>query len=897
MNICQRYLSKSLIFLSSILFLIVFLLESNFGFKLFFNVTNYFFWGLKTEEISGNWRDFTLKNITCNVFGVYIKATNVHILIDPISLFKVNKIFKKIETKNLIFSFNKNNLFSTEKKYLKKNILEKNIFFNNSIILKKIYADKILLKLNNMNILLFNVFSGLKLINNNLTIFRSHINLITLKFKKHHQQYFLHKKNFIDKKHINNFLSCLLDNKKVLLPINLNLTSIKCQKIKLFHYQFNNILFQGIINNQLIFKLKFNNFFKFSLYGKVLLNSLSHPMYINLNIHRFLFPIKKNLIFTSKKFNLILKGTFNNYYLSLKNIINISNMPSVFINIFGNGHLTNIYLNKICCIPFVKKVKNNKLINLQKENYNRYISQLIGNINISSNFHNNINSINIPSFNIKTNIVNRKLLILGALYYNQINNIKIPKINFFSGKNKGFISGSISKIININSSINANNLDYFIPNLKGAITATLNIYGLYFSPIFSGLVLGEKLNWKNMIYLNSIKMLINMNSEKNCKKDIFLVIKKIKFFKYYLDFLKLKINWDNTNQKCYLFLKNKNLSINFMLNGKLNYRTGIWRGTFNKINILSFNKKWVINQNPVVFFYNNKNMQINKKNKNTHKNYIFSIINKIKKSVLSSVFNSSINFKTNLFFKINFKSRKKQSSNIKVFLYNSNVKLQKKIKDTIFTKKISSLQLYIHFKKNKILTQWLIYPLKNKNNKLFGFLNIYNYFDKNNIKGKYFLFNFPCSILNFFILNSTKVKGKCTGNIKFSGTLYQPHILADIHLKNFYIKSNKISQYIILFFYPSLSLIKYVKINQLIFIKQGDVLFQLHFNSKSNILSFIEWNIFFNSNQMLFFIFPNIKLNLFSQLSLHYCLSKYDLIGYLKSFLFYFKINEKNFVF
>lgn len=82
MNLYQRYLSKSLIFIFSLFFLILFFLESSIGFKWFFNFTNYFFIGLKTEEISGNWRNFTLKKISFNILETSIKASSITIIID-----------------------------------------------------------------------------------------------------------------------------------------------------------------------------------------------------------------------------------------------------------------------------------------------------------------------------------------------------------------------------------------------------------------------------------------------------------------------------------------------------------------------------------------------------------------------------------------------------------------------------------------------------------------------------------------------------------------------------------------------------------------------------------------------------------------------------------------------
>ena len=100
MRIYQRYISKSLIFLFTFCFLLLFFLESNLGFKWLFNFTNYFFIGLKTEGISGNWRNFILKKVNFNILETSINASSIHIVIDKLSFFNISTILKKIETKN-----------------------------------------------------------------------------------------------------------------------------------------------------------------------------------------------------------------------------------------------------------------------------------------------------------------------------------------------------------------------------------------------------------------------------------------------------------------------------------------------------------------------------------------------------------------------------------------------------------------------------------------------------------------------------------------------------------------------------------------------------------------------------------------------------------------------------
>ncbi|AYN24422.1 translocation/assembly module TamB [Buchnera aphidicola] len=969
MSLYQRYLSKSLTFIFSLFFLILFFLESSIGFKWFFNFTNYFFIGLKTEEISGNWRDFRLKKISFNILGSSINASSIHVVTDPISLFKFSTILKKVETKNLIISLNRTEKPILKNAFVKEKKLKNNFFFKHSLILKKIYSDKILLKIQKKNIFLFNIFSGLKLSNNTFTLFPTKINSIYIgstihdikKISSKKSNFFIKKKFFFRKK-INNFLSFFSNFRKFFVPININVMHLKCNKLKYFNKKivdvyrikisaklkknilrikniqihskyfttksegqvffrndfsiffmvknkistniFNNkvmnVLFKGTINNKFTFNLRSTNLFKFRINGDVLLDNLNYPLDINVHFDRLLFPISTKLILSSKNFNLILKGKINNYSLLLKNIISISGMPSFFINVSAIGNLKNIVLKKIYCFPFFKNIKNKNVIKKKKEiEYNQYISKLMGKISILCNFNKQSNSIFLPNFHFQGNFLKKKVSILGSLYYQKSNGIKIPRINFLLGKNKGYISGSISKKVNIHSSINVNNLNYFFPNLKGVIKSTLDIYGFCSLPSFSSVILGEKINWKNIIYLNSIKILTNVNLKKNFSKKFFASFKKIHFSKFHIDFLNFKANWNNINQRFSLSLKNKKLSIKLVLNSHFNKKIGIWKGILKKIDIKTSWGSLIVKNKPLLFYNTKDNIDYNSIKKIKDINIFYSIINNIQTSLFKLIHQSSIKFKTDLFFNTKFKWNLGENiSSLKFFLKGNNIKLEKKIKKRILIEKISSLNLYINFKKNNVMTKWIIKKSKNslKINKMYGFLNIYDFLNKKKIDGKIFLSDFSCSFFNFLPNFFTKIQGKFSGNIKFSGSIYQPQILADIDFQNFNIQSDSIFKYMILFFYSFPKNIENIKINQGIIIKKGNILFTLNSIVQNNTVHF-KWNISFNSNTIKIVLFPKIKLNFSTQLNLYYFLSKYNLVGHLKFSFFSFKINKKNFVF
>lgn len=970
MSIYQRYVSKSLIFVLSIFFLILFFLETNIGFKCFFNFSNYFFIGLKAEEISGNWRDFTLKNISYSILNTSFKANSIHIIINPQSVLKMPITFNKIETKNLIITIKKDKKTILKNNFSKFSILKNTLSFNNSLVLNKIYFDKILLKTQKKNIFLFNVFSGLKAINNTFTIFPTRIDSIYIdskffnikkKIKKRNNN-FLIKKDIFYRKKISVFLSSFSIYKKFFIDMNIDLINLKCKKFKFFNKKILNfskieisaqlkknvlkikniqihskffrltsngtiffkndssiyfllkneiltnvfrnkvkkILFKSRINNNFLFNLKSNNLFNFNINGDILLDNLKSPFYINLHVRRFLFPINEKLNFSFKNFNFFLRGKINNYFLSLKNTVVISGIPYFFINLSANGNLKNIFLKKVHFIPFFKNVENKKFIKLKKENnYQKYTSKLIGSINMFGDFNKKFSNISFPYFHLQGDLIRKKISILGSLYYKKSNVIKIPRINFLLGKNKGYISGSISKKINIHSSINANNLSYFMPNLKGVIKSISNVYGFCSLPSFSNFITGNKISWKDIIYLNSIKTLTNVNLKDNISTIFLADIEKIYFFKSYIHSLKIYINWNDANQIFSLLIKDKKLSIKLVLNGSFDKKTGIWKGILKKMDFRSSWGGWIVKNNPLIFYHNSKNTNFYDLKKINKKNIFFSIIDKFKTFLFNKVHQSSVKFRTNLSINTRFQwNLKERISNFNFFLKSNNLKIEKKIKEKIFLEKINFLNIYVNFKKNNFMTKWMIQKLKNssKRNRISGFLNIYDIFHKNKIESKFFLSNFSCSFLSLFMENFKEIDGNFSGTIKLLGNIYQPEILADINFKDVYIKSDKILKYILLLFHFSPKKIENIKMNQEIIIKKGSLLFTLNSILDKNVSNF-KWNVLFNSKKVTVVLFPKIHLNFSSQLNLYYFLSRYDLIGYLKFYLFLFRINEKNFFF
>ncbi|WP_295164821.1 translocation/assembly module TamB [uncultured Buchnera sp.] len=967
MNLYQRYLPKSLIFIFSLFFLILFFLESSIGFKWFFNFTNYFFIGLKTEEISGNWRHFTLKKISFNILRASIKANSITIVIDPISFLKFSTVLKKIETKNLVISLNKTEKTVLKNNFLKEKKIKNTLFFKHPLILKKIYSDRILLKTQKKNIFLFGIFSGLKLSNNNLTLFPTKINSIHIDLSTNNiknisdkkSNFFIRKDVFYRKK-INNFLSFFSNFKNFFIPIDINVINLNCNQLKYFNkkildiYRMQvsvqlkknilkikniqiyskffkiksqgkiffrnhfpvffivknkistnvydnkviNVLFKGTISDKFVFNLKSTDLFKFNINGNILLDDLNYPIDINLHFDHLFFTISKELVLSSKNFNLVLKGKINNYLVSLKNIVNIAGIPSFFINISAVGNLKNIVLKKINFFPFFQKIKSERFIKLKKEiDYNRYISELVGKISILCDLDKQSNNIFFPNFHFQGDVMRKKISVLGSLYYQKLNGIKIPRINFLLGKNKGYISGSISKKINIHSSIHAYSLNYFLPNLKGAIKATLNLYGLCSVPSISSVILGEKINWKNIINLNSIKILTNANFKKTFSKNFYADIKKIRFSKFYINSLNIQANWNNINQQFSLTLKNKKLFIKLILNGNFDKKVRIWKGFLKKIDIKTPWGQWIIKNCPLISYYTKNSINFNNIKKT--KNFLYSVVHNIQNSLFKLIHQSSIKFQTNLFFNTKFKWKFGENiSNLKFSLKGNNIKLEKKINERILIEKINSLNLHVNFKKNNFMTKWIIKKSQNSSeiNEISGFLNIYDFFHEKKIEGKIFLSDFSCSFLNFFTNFFTNVRGKLSGNINFLGTIYQPKISADINFKDIYIKSDNIFKYILLFFYSFPKNIENIKINQEIMMKKGNILFTLNSIIKNNVSNF-KWNVFFNSNKIEIVLFPKIKLNFSSKLNLYYFLSKYDLIGYLKFSFFSFKINEKNFLF
>ncbi|WP_295165220.1 translocation/assembly module TamB [uncultured Buchnera sp.] len=956
MSIYQRCLSKSLIFFSVFFVIFILFIESNIGFKWIFNFTSRFLIGLKVEEIYGNWRDFTLKNIKYNVFGISMTANSIHVILDTRSLFKKSTIFKEIETKNLMVSLEKN---------ISSDFLEKNIFIKYPIIFENIHVDKIFFKLPKSHIFFFNISSGVQLINNNIILSPTHVGTAHLSyskisFKKNNISKKLNViKKFNNTKKIYSILKFFSNKKKFFVPLNINLTSLKCNEIKLMDYKNNNLfqlelkaqiennifnikklkiassfftiksygkiffnenhsilclmknivvlprLYNRSINlsfkanlnshNKFIFKLKSQDLCKVQFYGSVLLNSTDYPFFIKLQSRNLFWTIKKDYIFKLNSFKAILKGKINNYFLSLKNIFTIPDYPSIFINLKGTGNLKNIFLKQVKFFLIKKKKIYKAMINLKnKIRYHREILELIGKMNILGKSHDNIYNLSIPKIDLNGNIMQKKFSILGSIYYKNFNYIEIPRVKLLLRKNTLYLNGALGTKYNINSSIYAHDLDYFLPNLKGVIEAKMNFRGNGVFPIMTSEILARNLNWNN-VYLKKIKIVSKINSDNMFLEKMLIDIKKFYFNSFYINTLHIQTRSKNDDQNFSLLLKSRGLYINLMINGMFNKKTGNWNGFFKAINIQILGGKVTAQKNNSINYYDANNQICNFYKKSIKTKKIFSsFLHDIKKSFFNIFNQSLVSFKS----KLSIKSKLKwilgeKVSDGKIFLTGNNIKLEKNINQKIFMEKIDCINVSINLIKNNLTSKWTIKKLKNMS--VFGYLNIMDIYDKKDIKSEFTIYDFPFSFINFFATNFKKVNGIFKSKIKIFGTLNQPKVLADIDFKNIFIRSDNILKYIILFFPYFSGKVDAIKINQEIIMKKGSVLFTFNpvFKNSTN----IEWTLSFKSKKISVLIFPKIKLKFSSQLNLHYLLSKYDLIGYIKFSLFDFKINEKNFIF
>ncbi|QCI23654.1 translocation/assembly module TamB [Buchnera aphidicola (Macrosiphoniella sanborni)] len=974
MKIYQRFLSKSLIFFSILFIVFLLFIESNIGFKWIFKFTNRFFVELKVEKISGNWRDFLLENIKYDVLGISIRADSVHVKLDATSLFKKSTIFKEIQTKNLIILLKKNISTHISHNHTLVNILKNKFFIKYPIIFKKIDIDQCFVQSSKINIFFQKIFTGIKLVKNNMIIsptYINNVNIVLSDFKS--SQIIVNKKNikktsdliqeFINTKKVYNILHILSSPLKVFIPFNLNVKYVNCKKVKLMNYKdFNlfqielkaqikdnifkinrininssffkmksfgkiifhhnssissvinnkiiipelhnkiiNISFKSLLNKKFIFILKSKELYKLKINGSMLLNNLDYPFYIQLHSNYLFSPIRQKYIFNYYSFHGFIKGKINNYLISLKNIFHITGLPLIFFHIQGKGDLKNIFFEKIKLFPLKRDTKfyNDKKFIQDHMRYNKYILKLIGKMNIFSNYNNNIKNLSIPNLNLSASFMKKKISILGSLYYQSNNILNIPRINMFIGSNKLSLQGCIGKEYDINSSLDAYNLDYVIPNLKGIVKAHVNFHSHDMFPVLSGNILARNV-YNNNTYVKNIKMSAKMNIHSIFSGKILLDAKKIRVHNFYIENLKIKTYLDNYKQKFYFLLKKKNFSISLIVNGIFNQEKGMWYGLFENINIKTLLSTFGTKKSIFINYHSHKYHFNHFYTKNIQKKEVVSLsflYNKIS-SVLNFFKTSLVKFNSELFIKAKVQgSLEKNITNGEIFLKFYNIKLEKNQNKKIFVEKIDYLKVSVHLMKNNINTQWIVRKSKNSktNNKIYGYLNIIDFYNKKNMKGKCVVINFPFSMLNFFSTTFNESNGVLTSTVKIFGTLDQPKILANVNFQDIFIRSNNLLKYITLFFPYFPKAINSIKINQEIVMKEGNVLFKLY--SCVNNYNTTEWYLIFNSKKISVLIFPKIKVKFFSQLNLHYSFLKYDLIGFIKSPFFLFKINEKNFVF
>jgi len=685
--------------------------------------------------------------------------------------------------------------------------------------------------------------------------------------------------------HKNHSISCFLKTKIAILRL--------CNRIINFSFKSNLNAY-----NKLTFKLKTEDLYKIEIHGKVLLNSLDYPFLIKLKSKNLFWSIKEDYTLKVNNLHGVLKGRINNYFLSLKNIVTLQGLPSIFINFQVQGNFKNIFLKKIKFFPIKQTKFHKKIINTKNNiKYYQYILKLIGKINIAGKSDNNIYNIDIPKINLNGNIMKKKFSILGSLYYKNFNCIEIPRINLFLGSNKLHLKGSLGKYYNICSSFYAYNLNYFFPDLTGKIKGKVNFYGHDFFPIITGKILAENLEW-NDIYLKNIKILTEMNMNNTFSEKTLIDAQKIHFNNLHINALHIQTDSNNDKQNFSFLLKSHKLYINFIINGVFNKKTGNWYGFFKKMDVRTFWGRVNANKNSVIHYYDFNNTS-NFYRKNIQKKCIISsFLHNIKMSLFNILNSSDLSFKSELFINSQLQwTLGKKMSNGKIILIGQHKKLEKKINKKTLIENIEYSKILINLIDNNFESQWIIKKVKNSLQKrsIIGYLNIMDCYNKKNMKGKFTIYDFPFSFLNFFTTNFKEANGIFQSKIKFFGTLYQPKVSADVSFQNIFIKSDNILKYITLFFPYFSGKIDSIKINQEIIMEKGNILFTLNSFLKNPFNK--EWRLTFNSKKISVLIFPKIKIKFSSQLNLHYLFEKYDLIGYIKFALFYFKINEKNFIF
>ncbi|ANZ22329.1 hypothetical protein ATN01_00425 [Buchnera aphidicola (Diuraphis noxia)] len=968
MSIYHKYLSRFSIFFSILFLVFLLFIESNIGFQWIFSLTSRFFLGLKVEEVSGNWHDFTLKNVNYNMFNTSMTANRIHVVLDCKSLFNISTVIKNIETEKLIISFKKNKNINFVKKELSNNFFGKYQSIKHSLFFQKIHINNVIIKTSQTSIGLSNVLTSIHISNGNIIIFPTDIDHIQIALSKKKLKKQFKKNNLITikslfkNKKIYDFLPIFSAQKKNFLPINFNLISLKCKKINFinyrninvfkiklsaklkknvlkihkikvnssflrlqsygniilhdnhrisysihnkiliprFHNKFLNVLLKGDLDKKLKFNLQCNNLYKFNISGIVFLNNFIHSFHLNLKIKRLFFSLKKNIILDVKNLHAMLKGNSDHYVFLLENIFNMKGIPSSFIKIKGNGNLKNISLKKIEFFPIKGKILqtkedylNNTIIDTQ------YFLKLIGKMNLIGEINNNIHNMYFSNIHLNGNLMNKQLSILGSLNYKNFNILDIPGIEFIFGKNKLYLEGTLGKTFNINSSIYADNLDYFLPNLKGKIKSTFNICGDYIFPIMiNSKTYGHNISTNN-IFLSSLKIFTNINIQNQYSGTILLNAKKMNFFSFQINSLFLKTHWYNNKKTFFFVLKNHELYINLVIDTFYDHKEKNWHIFFKKANIQTFLGNISIKDSVLLHVYHIKNSKDNDcQNSLKKKHNFFSFFYKANNYLSNILRQSCIQFQTQL--SINTKLKwmfRKNITDGRLLLNAHDIKLRNTTLNKNFFNHIDDIKLSIHLNKNKLKSRWVWNELINakKKTNISGYLNIIDVYNKKNIQGTCVISKIPSSIINFFSEGFDIAIGAFKSRIVFFGSFFRPKISANIELQDIFIKGNNILKYFTVVFPYFLEKINLITINQSILIKKADIVFTLNPNlTQSNNT---EWNLSFKSEKIAIAIFPKITFKFSSYLNLHYLFSKYDLTGYIKLAFFYFQINEKNFLF
>ncbi len=544
------------------------------------------------------------------------------------------------------------------------------------------------------------------------------------------------------------------------------------------------------------------------------LSEVGLPFILKVHSRQLKWPLNGKSQYRVKDFDLYVKGKATDYVISMHANVIFFDRPLIefILDGKGKGNLKQFKLEPLRLVTLYGQTYVTALIDWSNvitwnaqltlsvikntQQWPEWPTTLEAKITTHGVLHGSTWQIQVPMLQVDGNIKNHKIKVRGMLSGNNTGQWKIPSIVLSVGSNTVKILGQFDQNIwDLDSHINAPNLDRLVSGLGGIIKGNLKLRGTSKVPQLLVDLTAVKIKWKQ-VSINRIKINGDMCSIKHMHGQLRVRLEQLKHNTSVIKLLTLNVKGSEKQHQIHLEVDGKPISSQLALQGGFDRHNQNWHGKVNKAIFNTPLNTWTLTNVMTLDYLNTqKSISIGQHCWNninaalcvpkiiTGRQYgeAHLILNYFNLEIFNPLLNKDIVLsgmftgKANINWKVD-----NYLPTFHISLIGQRIKIVKQAYGTALPIIFNKLVLNAIINNNHAQIDWLI---KIKNNGQFnGHIQVVDQQMPRNIKGHLNIKNFSLSMLKPVLMQGEKATGILNGKLYLDGSTLKPRVFGLVTL-------------------------------------------------------------------------------------------------------------------